>query len=212
MKIMPNSFVGAQVHSAAAHSSYAAYFEQLHRILMNIVVTTRGGQRLDPQQGTDKAVEMIEAARRASCKVMIVGNGGSAAIASHQAIDMWNTAGVPTITFNDAAQLTCLSNDYGYEYVFSRPIEMFAKPGDVLLAISSSGKSKNILNAVSSATSKGCGTITLSGFNPAAPLLSAGDLNFYVDSGQYGPVEVAHSALIHYLTDTICARHQGASR
>lgn len=205
---MTSSFTATQGQAAIAYSAYADYFDRLHKILMNVIVTTKNGSRLDAQQGTDKAISMIEAARAASRKVMIVGNGGSAAIASHQALDMLNTANVPTLTFNDPAYITCFSNDFGYEQVFSRPIEIFAKPGDVLVAISSSGKSKNIINAVSSAAIKGCSTITFSGFSPAAPLISTGDLNFYVDSDQYGPVEVAHAALIHYLTDTICARHR----
>jgi D-sedoheptulose 7-phosphate isomerase len=206
---MTNSFVTTSATSTLSRSTYVAYFERLHQLLLNVVVVTKDGMKLNIQDGADKAIAIIEAVKSGPAKVMIIGNGGSAAIASHQAIDLSNAAGIPAMTFNDAAQITCLSNDFGYENVFSRAINVFAQPDDVLIAISSSGKSASILNGVKAATEKGCRTITLAGFNKQAPLLTLGDLNFYVDSDEYGPVEVAHSALIHYLTDTICAKQRG---
>jgi D-sedoheptulose 7-phosphate isomerase len=208
---MTNSFATMSAASTLSSSAYATYFERLHQIMLNVLVITKEGMKFNIEDGVDKAITMIEAVKTASAKVMIIGNGGSAAIASHQAIDLWNAAGIAAVTFNDAAQLTCLSNDFGYENVFSKAVQMFAQPADVLIAISSSGKSANILNAVSAAAHKGCRTITLAGFSKEAPLLSMGDLNFYVDAEEYGPVEVAHSALIHYLTDTICAKQRGKS-
>jgi D-sedoheptulose 7-phosphate isomerase len=190
-------------------SNYVTYFEKLHQIMLNVIVTIKDGTKLNIEDGTEQAIALIEASKTAAGKIIIIGNGGSAAIASHQAIDLWNAAGIPAITFNDAASLTCVSNDYGYENVFSRAVKMFAKAEDTLIAISSSGKSASILNAVSAANEKSCKTITLSGFSKQAPLIYMGDLNFYVDANEYGPVEVAHSALIHYLTDTICTKQKG---
>ncbi|TAM38080.1 SIS domain-containing protein, partial [bacterium] len=99
--------------------------------------------------------------------------------------------------------LTCVSNDLGYENVFSVPIERLAKKGDILFAISSSGKSKNILNAVSSAKKKGCFVISLSGFSSRNPLRSTGSVNFYVPSSSYGAVEIAHLAICHAIVDTL---------
>src|SRR5277367_3547284 len=119
---------------------------------------------------------------------MIIGNGGSAALASHQAIDIWKSTGIRALSFNDPAQLTCLSNDFGFEHVFSKAIEMFADAGDVLIAISSSGRSKNILNAVQTAKDKGLSIITYSGFSEQAPLRRAGQVNWFIDADQYGLV------------------------
>ena len=92
------------------------------------------------------------------------------------AIDFWKNGGIKAISFNDASQLTCLGNDYGYGYIFEKPIEMFAETGDVLIAISSSGKSENILRAAKCAYRKGCKIITLSGFEADNPLSGMGML------------------------------------
>jgi D-sedoheptulose 7-phosphate isomerase len=195
----------------AKTSAYTRYFDRLHQLLLNVVATDRNGQKLTVEEGTDRALELLAKVGTDGKKVALIGNGGSAAIASHQAVDFSKAVGIPAITFTDLAQLTCLANDFGYEFVYSKAIEMFCHKGDALIAVSSSGKSPNILNAVKAARAVGCGVITLAGFKSDCPLLSEGDLNFYVDSDKYGPVEVSHLALIHYLTDTLCARRQGAT-
>lgn len=110
------------------------------------------------------------------------------------------------IAFNDACLLTCISNDFGYQYVFEKPIEMFAAVDDILVAISSSGRSENILRGVGAAKNKGCNIITMSGFDPDNPLRSTGNINFYVPSHSYGYVEISHLSLCHYIVDTIIGR------
>jgi D-sedoheptulose 7-phosphate isomerase len=132
---------------------------------------------------------------------MFIGNGGSAAIASHMAIDYSKNGGIRSLAFNDGAALTCLSNDFGYEHVFSKQIELHARPGDLLIAISSSGKSLNILNAVDMAHEKGCFVVTLSGFSPDNPLRNFGDYNLFVDAKEYGFVEITHLSLCHAILD-----------
>lgn len=185
---------------------YAPYFGKLFQLLADMTVTDGNQKFLTADAGAAKAVEIILSASSHGRKVMCIGNGGSAAIASHQALDLWKSAGVQATCFNDAAQLTCLGNDFGYEYVFSKAVEMFSQPGDVLVAISSSGKSQNILNAVKSAKEKGCAIITYSGFSQDCPLRSEGDLNFHIDCREYGLVEVSHMALVHHLTDKLTER------
>lgn len=180
-----------------------AYFEKLSKLLTTMAITNSAGELLDLEAGLEKALSMIAEVKKFNKKVMIIGNGGSAAIASHQVIDFWKACGIQACAFNDPVQLTCLSNDFGYENVFSKAIEMFGCAGDLLIAISSGGKSPNILKAVEASRNKGASVITLAGFSAKAPLLSLGDLNFYIDSDQYGFVEVAHLTVIHYLTDTI---------
>lgn len=134
-------------------------------------------------------------------RALFIGNGGSAAIASHSAIDFWKNGRIRAQCFNDPAQLTCLANDFGYEKVFSEAIKMFVRSGDVLFAISSSGESSNILNAVAEALRHDCFIATFSGFAPENPLRNMGHVNFYVPSGEYGYVELAHQVIMHALLD-----------
>jgi D-sedoheptulose 7-phosphate isomerase len=117
--------------------------------------------------------------------------------------DFWKNGGMRAIAFNDSSLLTCLGNDYGYEDIFAKSVEMFADKGDILVAISSSGKSENILRGVHSAKSKGCNVVTLSGFGSDNPLSSLGDFNFYVPDKSYGPVEIIHQSICHCLLDAI---------
>ena len=166
-----------------------------------------GGRTLPVTAGLARAIDLIVGAARSGRKLMFVGNGASAAIASHQAVDYWKTGGIRATAFNDPAQLTCLGNDYGYAHVFAKAVEMFADPGDVLVAVSSSGRSENILRAAGAAREKACRVITLSGFERANPLRGLGDVNFYVPSKTYGHVEVTHVALLHGMLDAIVATY-----
>lgn len=134
-------------------------------------------------------------------KIMVIGNGGSAGIAMHTLADYAHAGELKTMDFYGPALLTCMSNDYGYENVFAKPVEMFAEPGDTLFAISSSGKSPNIINACKSALAKKCDVITFSGFSSDNPLRRLGRMNFYVPSNHYGFVELAHQTLIHCILD-----------
>ena len=134
-------------------------------------------------------------------KVLLVGNGGSAATVSHVQNDLCKAVGVRAMVFTEPALLTALANDHGYASGFERLVELWADPGDILLAISSSGQSENILRAVEASVRRGCDVITFSGFRGDNALRRAGDLNFYVPDQTYGHVEVAHNALVHFLTD-----------
>lgn len=179
------------------------YFETLKVVFGSVAVTGRGDIRYQFDQGIDKAINMI--VKQAACggKLLFIGNGASASIASHMAVDFWKNSGIKAISFNDPAALTCLSNDYGYSHVFEKPVEVFAETRDILIAISSSGQSENILRAAVAAKEKGIRIITLSGFDANNPLHKLGDINFYVASSKYGFVEVIHTAICHCLIDII---------
>lgn len=205
---MVTAYGPSSVQTGTAVCDYNSYFNRLGQLLVNATIISGAGELLSAETAVARACDMILRANAASGKVILIGNGGSAAIASHQALDFWHGAGIRATAFNDSAQLTCLANDYGYENVFSKAIEMFGQKEDVLLAISSSGKSHNILKAVAEARKKGCAVITYAGFSKQCPLISKGDLNFYIDSDRYGLVELAHMALIHYLTDTLAERQK----
>ena len=178
-----------------------SFFKDLQSALESVGCTDARGEMLTRDEAYARVLEMAVAAAHAGSKQIFIGNGGSAAIASHMAIDFSKNGGLPAVCFNDGAALTCLSNDYGYEEVFSRQIGYYAHKGDVLFAISSSGTSKNILKAVDAALAKGCRIVTLSGFSPANSLRKMGEVNFHIAVNQYGIVEVAHTALIHAVVE-----------
>lgn len=179
------------------------YFNALISLLSQIQVTTHSGKHVSLDTATTKIVDTIIAASKKGGKVILIGNGGSASIASHMVTDFLKNARIPALAFNDPSLITCISNDLGYEYVFERPIELLAKKGDILFAISSSGKSKNILNAVKKARDKGCFIVTLSGFHRNNPLKKIGEVNFYASSHHYGEVEISHLSVIHSIIDKI---------
>ena len=153
--------------------------------------------------GIESSCQLLKEVLKNNKKVVFIGNGGSAGIASHMAVDFWKNGGIKAIAFNDSSLLTCISNDYGYEHVFAKPIEAFAEADDLLIAISSSGNSPNILNGVKVAREKGLKVITLSGFKQNNKLSSLGDINFFVPSLEYGPVEVLHQFICHYILDIL---------
>ena len=136
--------------------------------------------------------EELKKVKFAGNKVLVAGNGASAAIASHITVDLTKQAGVRTVNFNEADLITCLANDYGYENWVSKAIEFYIDPGDLVILISSSGTSKNIVNAAEYAKSKDYKVVTFSGFDKNNALKLVGDLNFWVDSHAYNIVENTH--------------------
>lgn len=185
--------------------SARTYFEALSTALMALEVTDADGAPLSLDEGLARTLSLLASVRTTQKKTMVIGNGGSAAIATHVHNDLCKTVGVRALSFTDLPLLTALSNDCGYNSVYVKPLELWAESGDMLIAISSSGQSENILRAAAAAASRGCHVVTLSGFGADNRLRHMGALNFYVPSRVYGYVELAHAALAHYLTDTAVA-------
>lgn len=181
-----------------------SYFSQLMHCCVDASVTNASRQEVPMADAFAAIIKQMRLSHQQGNKIMIVGNGGSAGIASHMAIDHSKNGQLRAMAFNDPSALTCIANDYSYAEVFSKQIEFHARPGDVLIAISSSGKSQNILNAVDTAKKMGVFAITYSGFNAENPLRTKGDFNFFVEAKEYGFVEVAHLALIHAILDAHC--------
>ena len=154
-------------------------------------------------EGEYVAVNLARLARADGHRIFFIGNGGSAGIASHMAADWAKAGGFKAMCFNEAASITALGNDIGFEVVFARPLELHGARGDILFAISSSGMSKDILIAAQKAKDIGMTLVTLSGFSPSNQLRQMGDLNFYVPSDKYGLVEVAHHAVLHAILDQV---------
>ncbi len=179
------------------------FLKKLGYISDEVRVTNSCGAVLDIERALDETASVFLAAQKKNKKIIFIGNGGSAAIASHQAIDYWKNGKIKAMSFNESSLLTCISNDLGYESVFSSPLEAFSDAEDVLVAISSSGQSKNILNAVESARKLSLNVVTLSGFDDTNPLRKGGMINFYVPLHNYGIVEVTHLSLLHAILDGI---------
>lgn len=172
-----------------------------HNAIDKIEATDCFGKQLGFTRGIELSVDNLLQLKANNQKIYIVGNGGSAAIASHSAIDLWKNGGIPSYTFNDSSMLTCISNDIGFEDVFAVPLEKFACKGDLVICISSSGNSANIVKACHAAKEKQCSIITLSGFAPDNKIRTLGDINFYVASFSYGFAEIVHQYILHCLLD-----------
>ncbi|MEX0775482.1 MAG: SIS domain-containing protein [Phycisphaeraceae bacterium] len=191
------------------------YIQELAHLLVTTRVADRAGVRLSLDQGAQRAAEMLLAVRAEGRKAMVIGNGGSASIADHLHNDLTKAVGLRTLVFTQTALFTAMSNDHGYESAYQRQLAPWAEPGDLLIAISSSGASRNILSAAVAAEKAGCQVLTLSGFAPDNALCVKGDLNFHVPSSSYGPVELAHQVLAHLFTDAAAAalaEHQPISQ
>ena len=166
------------------------------------------GQKLNSIDSAqlEQAASMVWTAHQSGKKIIVVGNGGSAAMASHVAVDFTKAAGIRAINFNEADLITCFANDYGYEYWVAKALEAYADLGDLAILISSSGKSLNIVKGAEKAKKIGVSVITVSGFLSANPLRKLGDLNLWVDSTEYNIVEMTHHvwlvAVIDYLIET----------
>ena len=178
-----------------ASGYFSQYFETIYQGLKSINSVQ-----------LDQAASMVWETHQSNKKIIIVGNGGSAAMASHVAVDFTKAAGIRAINFNEADLLTCFANDYGYEHWVTKALEFYADTGDLAILISSSGKSPNMLNGAEKAKKMGVSIITVSGFLSDNPLQKLGDLSLWVNSSEYNIVEMTHHvwlvAIIDYLIIT----------
>jgi D-sedoheptulose 7-phosphate isomerase len=186
------------------------YLHELAAMFGRLEITGRDATPQPVDDAIGRVVETILAAKAGGSKILLIGNGGSAAIVSHMQNDLCKAVGVRAMVFHESPLLMALSNDHGYETVFERQIGLWAEAGDVLIAISSSGESPNILRGVGTAASRGCRVITLSGFTPTNRLRQLGDINVYVPAATYGYVELTHQVLVHCITDLSVVRAAAA--
>lgn len=154
----------------------------------------------------EKIARSLVSINKKNKKVIIFGNGGSAAIASHVSVDLTKNAGIRSINFNEADLLTCLSNDYGYKNVFSKSLEFYADKGDVVIIISSSGKSKNILEAAKFCKRKKILLYTFTGMSKSNSLKKMGNINLWVNSKGYNIIENIHQIWLLSIVDKIIGK------
>lgn len=181
----------------------SARSSELHSVITSTQVTDASGNRLDTEAAILQVLDLLRELRGRKGSLYLVGNGGSAAVASHSVTDFLNVARLRATTLHESSLITCMANDYGYENAFARILSTLAQPGDALIAISSSGKSLNICNAAAKVRELGGSVITLSGFTSDNPLRALGNLNIWLDSRDYGMVEIGHQFVLHNVADRL---------
>ena len=135
--------------------------------------------------------------------ILIFGNGGSQAIASHISTDITNTLNIPSLSFSSNSLATCFSNDYSYELSISRFIEIFSSKDDLVILISSSGESENMINAAKICKSLKLKLVTLTGFNKDNRLNKYGDYRIHIPICHYNIVENAHQIILTTILDIV---------
>lgn len=151
-----------------------------------------------------EVADLLKNVHSAGNKILIFGNGGSAAMASHFSVDLTKNANLRCFNFNEADLITCFANDYGFERWVEKAVDFYGDEGDLLIVISSSGSSKNMLNGVKAGRNGNFqSVVTFSGFEQDNPLRQLGDINFWVDSKAYNFVENMHQIWLLAMVDVI---------
>ncbi|MEI8018944.1 MAG: SIS domain-containing protein [Schlesneria sp.] len=153
------------------------------------------------EDALNRAVEIIKSVQASSGTQFFLGNGASAAFAEHMALDWTKNGGVRSQNPSSSVLLTALANDISFHDSFATYLDRYARKGDLVVTISSSGNSENIVRAIATARKMECEVITLSGLKPDNTSRKLGDVNFYVPARTYGIVECAHQALLHMMID-----------
>lgn len=184
---------------------------QFGEMLEHCEITGRDDTAFGLEPGVAIAMQILAKVRESCGSVYVIGNGGSASVASHAVVDFVNVAKLRAFTLHEPSLLTCMSNDYGYENAYARILAQVAKSEDVLIAISSSGNSMSIHNAIAQMEGMGGRVITLSGFSHDNPLRLLGDVNVWLNSSNYGLVEIGHQFILHNMSDRFGAGYMEQS-
>lgn len=176
---------------------FARYTKAVSDALLYMKVTTDTGEEKSADEGLAAWCDLTGKVKAKNATMFFAGNGASAMMASHMAADASKNGGFRSQAFNDAALMTAIGNDVSYDEVFALPLRRFADPGDVLVTISSSGNSPNIIRAIETAREIGLTVVTISGMGADNRSRALGDLNFYVPADTYGIAEASHQVLLH---------------
>ena len=149
----------------------------------------------------NKSIELIKRVKKKDAKIILAGNGGSAALSSHVAVDFTKTTKIRATNFNEADLITCFANDYGYENWLSQALKRYAKKDDLVILVSSSGQSKNMINAANFCKKQKISLITFTGFSKTNNLRKLGKINFWCDSKSYNKVEMTHHVWLLMIVD-----------
>ena len=196
---------------AAVVERWTDYNDTIAAGLRDLIVTDAGGARMSAQDGFARWVDLTRATHERGGHLFMIGNGGSAAMASHMVTDAVALAHLRAFALTDSTLLSATANDLSFDQTFTLPLEHLARRGDLLVALSCSGNSPNVVRALESSRDRGLGTITVSSMRIDNRCRSLGDLNFYVPLARYGWAQCAHQVLLHYWFDQYLDRHgQGA--
>ena len=177
--------------------------DDLRNALGALSCTDGDGRVIAAGEAFARWCDLAGAVRLRDKTLYLVGNGASASMASHFAADLAKNAGIRAQVFTDLSQITAISNDIGFDQIYAVPLERYARPGDMLIAISSSGNSPNIVAAVEAARQREVCVVTLSGFGLDNALRRLGSLNFHVPAPTYGLAETCHAAILHHWMDRL---------
>lgn len=181
---------------------FSDYTELINKGLNNTVITDDNNNDITMDHALETWANHAELVRTKTRGLLFFcGNGASATMAEHMSHDWFQNAVINTTTCAETSHITAISNDISYENVFSYRVNRILSEKDIFIGISSSGNSKNIINALLAAKDKGAYTISLSGKDCNNTLRRIGDLNFYVPLKTYGEVETAHALVLHMALD-----------
>src|SRR4029077_8773467 len=185
------------------------FSSKLNRAIGNSVQTLESLRNLEPQ--VRSAADLIEQCLRAGNKLLVCGNGGSATDASHFATELVvrfakDRRAQPAICLaSDGGLLTAAANDYGFDEIFARQVAALGQPGDLLICLTTSGKSKNIVRALEEAKARKLKTIALLG-RDGGSTIGVADVDLLVRSNSTARIQEAHQLLLHILCEIIEAR------
>ena len=180
---------------------YKQYCEAHDSALAKLEITLSGGEELTHDHGFQALCDFSVRLAQNGRQKYFVGNGASSAFANHMALDWSKNGGIPSHSFASSPLLTAMGNDLGFDETFSAPLGYYSNKGDLLVTVSSSGNSTNIINSIEAAREKGMNVVTFSGLKPDNQSRRMGDLNFYIPAKTYGIVECAHQVLLHVWLD-----------
>ena len=152
--------------------------------------------------------DVLLSVSKKSGKILIFGNGGSAAISSHVSVDLTKNANIRTVNFNESDLITCFSNDYGYDRWVEKSIDFYADRKDAVILISSSGKSMNMINACKAAKRKKIKVISLTGHSKNNPLSKISNISLWVNSKAYNFIENTHQIWLLTICDLIIGKRE----
>ncbi len=155
---------------------------------------------IDPND-LKKTIRLIKNVKKNNSKIILAGNGGSAALSSHVAVDFTKAVGIRAINFNEADLITCFANDYGYKNWLYQALKSYSKKKDLVILVSSSGQSLNMLNAAKYCNEKKIDLVTFSGFSKKNKLRKLGKVNFWCNSKSYNKVEMTHHIWLLMIVD-----------
>lgn len=185
------------------------YFEDVSETLKNTLVSDIAGATIELEKAFDLLIDKSKKIRDKQGVFYFVGNGASATMSEHMSHDWFQNADVLTYTVSETAHITAIANDLSYEDVFSYRLGKAASDKDMLIAISSSGNSPNVVKAIKTAKEKGLYVVTVTGMSKNNKANKLGDMNFYVSLDTYGMIEAAHAVLLHCWLDLFLEKYMG---